>query len=355
MWELLLPLWTFPCLSVFPTLVPHPLIFCCFLGFSLLSVASSPPSACSLLVLVHFLHVIVWSHFPFLKKIVLFFNLTFLFQIEIFFLQFNLFEVRVFTEQPEDGSCVEDTETEFFFPYATCWVFPRSSLWSEGPSGLPEAVGMSHVTRALGTCEDEDPAPEQLKLLAPSFLPTSTAASTPASTSHHWLPKDGSWMSNCRSCCSPGCPVSSSAFITSSRRYCAAGGCPFCLPVSHLSPVVPLRCWGEGGGSFLPSHGTAQGSRCPLPGFLAGPGLESVLERTESDDSCGFFPPLGTRLSSGFAFLSVSVGTSTLQWGLCGWDLHARGHTQPLWLSIVLLVVAFPVISMSRSCFEMYS
>lgn len=60
----------------------------------------------------------------------------------------------------------------------------------------------------------------------------------------------------------------------------------------------------------------------------------------------------------GFAFLSVCVGTSTLPYGLYGWDLRARGHTLPgsgSWLSVAQLLVAFPGISMKRSCFEVYS
>lgn len=158
-------------------------------------------------------------------------------------------------------------------------------------------------------------------------------------------------MSNHQSCCSPGCPVSSSAFITSSRMYCAAGRCPFCLPVSHLSHVVPVWCWGDGG-QFLPFH-----SGCPLPRFLAGPAPESDFVLSSPNNRCGFFPPTGNRLSVWVCLPQCFWGHFHSSVGLL-WLGPARGRTQlgsGGWLSTVQLVVAFPIISTKTSCFEMYS
>lgn len=115
-------------------------------------------------------------------------------------------------------------------------------------------------------------------------------------------------------------------------------------------PVVPVWCWGDGGGT-CPLTAHPPGPRGPPPRLLAGPGLESGPERTKSKYGCGSFRLMGTRGTR----LCVSSGASTLQWGLCSWDLHSGYHTQPgssPWLSVLQLLVAFPIIGVKTSCLE---
>lgn len=219
---------------------------------------------------------------------------------------------------------------------------------------LPQGVGYVLVTSA--------PAPEQLKLLALSLLPTSTAASTAV----RWhlspvpstdFPKMIHEMSVCQSCSSPGCPVSSSAFITSS-------GCPLLLGDAPSACLFPTRAmWSlrgvgemEAGSSPLKAPPRGAGARCSASWQALAWRQDYRGQSLTTGVASSLLLALGCQ--HGFAFLSVCVGTSTLPYGLCGWDLRARGHTLPgsgSWLSVVQFLVAFPDISMKRSCFEVYS
>lgn len=226
---------------------------CCFNTPSLSSLGLSPFSSRNCQTL-----------FPFFKKYQLFCflnSLLFCSKLKVFFwvLHFSLFGMRVFIERPEDSSCVWVILGWVIFPTDCIQGFlyqltlEQGAFWSTWPC-RPDALGMSCVTCALGTCGRETYAPGWFKLLAPSLLLSF--------------------------CC---------GFFSSQ----VASGCCF----SELyGPCVVL---GDGGGTCPLMAHSQGGHRGPLPRLLAGHGLEAGPERTrsqKSDHRCGFFRLTGTRL-----------------------------------------------------------